>query len=206
MDSSIYTRPNKPRTMEVRKRSDIDAPSFAETKAPVEIHATSECHVTPLEVAARMVDYLEATQDMITLEPSAGTGNIVKALLDSGHTALELVAIERSQELCKVIRDRFKDSMACPQVDPLCDDFLEYAEKWDGATYPRIIMNPPFKKVRQHMAAAINMLGAGAYDDAVLVALVPVTYKHPDMIELEFLDNDTFASAKVNTKIIRIEK
>jgi hypothetical protein len=56
------------------------------------------------------------------------------------------------------------------------------------------------------MAAALSMLCRGAHDGASLVALVPVTYQHPDAEELETLPNDTFASAKVYTKIVRLEK
>lgn len=73
--------------------------------------------------------------------------------------------------------------------------------------YPRIIMNPPFSEVRKHIAAALTLLGRGGHEaHAVLVALVPTTFVHPNAETLEILPTDTFATAKVHTKIIRITK
>ncbi|MBL4656965.1 MAG: hypothetical protein JKX73_03120 [Flavobacteriales bacterium] len=66
-------------------------------------------------------------------------------------------------------------------------------------------MNPPFKKVRQHIKAALSLLGNGGHDCAVLIALVPITYQHEDMETLEELPRDTFSTAQVSTKIIRFE-
>jgi hypothetical protein len=84
--------------------------------------------------------------------------------------------------------------------------FLEYAEEWAGrGDYPRIIMNPPFKQVRKHMAAALSLLGRGGHScPAVLVALVPITFQHEDSLLMEELPNDTFSSCQVCTKIIRL--
>jgi hypothetical protein len=53
-------------------------------------------------------------------------------------------------------------------------------------------MNPPFSDVRKHISAALSLMGRdGHAEPATLVALVPV---------------DTFSTARVNTKIIRIRK
>ena len=52
------------------------------------------------------------------------------------------------------------------------------------------------------MNAALGLLEKGG----VLIALVPVSYSHPDETLLEKLPQDTFHSAKVNTKIIEIIK
>ncbi len=56
------------------------------------------------------------------------------------------------------------------------------------------------------MQAALNLLGSGGHDVATLVALVPITYQHDEAEELEILDRETFPTAAVNTKIIRIER
>jgi len=205
MNPSIYVRPDKPRTMEVTRRRDAPKISFKDTPKLVEVDTFTECHVTPSDVAERMVEYLEATTDMVTLEPSVGTGNLVKALLDDGHNPRELLMIERHHELHRLARERFKFEVPSYQQ---C--FLEYVEEWKDqgilGAFPRIIMNPPFKKVKQHMNTALTLLGAGAYDEAILVALVPITYQHDEMEEMEILPNDTFAHAKVNTKIIKFIK
>jgi len=190
--------------MAVTRRGGAPEMVLPELPEIITVDKCTECHVTPLEVARRMVSYLGGTGDYLTLEPSAGTGNLLQALYDSGHSSCELVAIERHINLCEQIRKRFKDKQ---YIDPLCECFLEYAKRARGKIeYPRIIMNPPFKLVKQHMKAAINLLGAGGHDSAVLVALVPITYNHDDGETMEELPRDTFSAAKVSTKIIRIEQ
>lgn len=170
----------------------------------VTVDRSTECHVTPLPVAARMVDYLGPVGDFLTLDPQAGTGNLIQALYDSGHSRYETVAIERHHELCNAIRRRFTGDQ---YIDPIQRCFLEYAAESAGRIeFPRIITNPPFRHVKKHMTAAISLLGRGGHDVASLVALVPITYQHPEAEELETLDRDTFPTAAVSTKIIRIER
>ena len=203
MNRSLYTRPNKPRY--VSSGDQVEVPVLAPSALPelIEVDRFTECHVTPLDVADRMVEYLGPTRDMLTLEPSAGTGNLIQALYDSGHSRFELTAIERHYGLCKTIQKRFKDNQ---YIDPIQQCFLEYADEAKGKIeFPRIIMNPPFRDVRKHMKAALSLLGFGGHELCTLIALVPSTYQHDDMETLETLNNETFSSAKVNTKIINIE-
>lgn len=195
---SIYTRPNKPLTIPVRKRGEV-AP-LEQITAPeiVAVDRATECHVTPDDVAARMVEYLGPQGDYLTLEPQAGTGQLARALLASGHSSCELCMIERHHKLAALLR---------PIGPTLNQCFLEYADEARGKIeFPRIIMNPPFREVRKHMAAALSLLGRGGHDLATLVALVPVTFDHPEAEELERLPIDTFSTARVYTKIIRIER
>lgn len=198
MKASVYSRPNKPKHLAVQYRGRVAERLPDPLPEPIEVHSSTECHVTPPDIASRMVDYLGPVGDFLTLEPSAGTGALLAALFESGHSQYETVAIERSQELCKAIRQR-----EGVRVDPICADFLEWAVERPGGLFPRIVMNPPFKLIRKHMDAAIRLLGTAGHDEAVLVALVPCTYDHPDMEHLESLGPDTFTSAKVNTKIVR---
>ncbi len=100
MDKTLYQRPNKPRTMLVTKRREAPEMAFSEVLKILTVDQHTECHVTPLEIAQRMVNYLGSTDDYLTLEPSAGTGNLLQALFDSGHSQNELVAIERDVSLC----------------------------------------------------------------------------------------------------------
>ena len=195
---SMYTRPNKPLIIEVKDRKEPSKIAPVEIVEPVIVDKATECHVTPDDVAERMVEYLGEQGDYLTLEPSAGTGQLVKALLASGHSDCELTAVERHFTLANQV------SRLCPTITSC---FLEYAEKWRGvAEFPRVIMNPPFKSVKKHVAAALSLMGRGGHDrPAVLVALVPITFKWEGMEELEILPSDTFSTAKVHTKIIRIE-
>lgn len=199
MDRSLYARPNKPRTLTVRKRGGVPPVAPLVTPAFVTVDAVTECHVTPPPVAARMVDYLCPEENSTVLEPEGGTGNLVAALIDSGYSFADVVIVERHNSLCRCIRERFNGHRSLTIVQ---DCFLSYAESQrDTARFSRVLMNPPFRHVKKHMDAAISLL---AERDAVLVALVPVTYDHPDAELCEVLERGTFHTANVTTKIIKI--
>lgn len=197
MKASVYTRPEKPLFMTVKRRRDFEALPKATPVEVVAVDKATECHVTPPDVAGRMVRYLGPVGDFLTLEPSAGTGNLSRALLASGHSPCELVQVERHIKLAAGLHSFGSVINRC---------FLEYAAEVVGKVeFPRVIMNPPFSDVRKHIAAALSLMGRHGHDcPPCLVALVPVTYHHNLAEELEVLPNDTFATAKVNTKIIRI--
>lgn len=196
---SIYSRPGKPMTIPVRKRCKVAPITFDKSQEPVYVDKSTECHVTPPAVAARMVSYLGGPGDKLTLEPSAGTGNLANALLDSGHSQYELTMIEKHIGLCKHLY---------PLGPVINKCFLEYAKEAQGKVhFPRVIMNPPFKAVKAHVNAALSLMGRDGHNcPARLVALVPVTFDHPEMETIEHLDETTFSTAKVRTKIIQIEK
>lgn len=196
---SIYTRPNKPLTIPVRKRGEPAPLELVKAPEVIAVDRFTECHVTPDDVARRMVEYLGPQGDYLTLEPSAGTGQLARALIAAGHSPQELTMIERHVTLARGLYEIGPTINRC---------FLEYAAEVQGqAKFPRIIMNPPFKQVRAHIKAALSLLGRGGHDcPAVLVALVPVTFQHDEAEELEELPADTFATARAHTKIIRIER
>lgn len=199
MKASVYKRPDKPLRIPVRRRGDFPPVGTVEIAEPIIVDKATECHVTPPDVAARMVEYLGRQGDFLTLEPSAGTGNLVRALLESGHSDCELTMVERHCGLANQL------SRLGPVINRC---FLEYAEEARGkVAFPRVIMNPPFSAVKKHIAAALSLMGQNGHQEpATLVALVPVTFEHPDAETLETLPPDTFATAKVHTKIIRITR
>lgn len=196
---AIYFRPNKPLTIPVRKRGEVAPLSQIEAPEIIAVDRATECHVTPDDVAGRMVDYLGPQGDYLTLEPSAGTGQLARALLAFGHSPRELTMIERHHQLAAMTRKIGPTIHGC---------FLDYADEVKGrAAFPRIIMNPPFREVRKHIAAALSLLGrAGHAEPATLVALVPVTFEHPEAEHLETLPPETFSLARVHTKIIRVRR
>ena len=204
MNPALYTRPNKPPRMVVTRRREAPAVALPALPEPLIVDSFTECHVTPLNAAARMVEYLDLDDgDYLVLEPEAGTGNIIQALRDSGQPLSSLVAVERHARLCSAIQSRFENDFP---IVPVNACFLEYAEAVKGKIeYPRIIMNPPFSAVRKHMKAALSLLGFGGHDTATLIALVPMTYTHEDAKTIEELGRDTFSTAAVLSKIIRIE-
>jgi len=202
MDKALYTRPNKPDMLYTKSRPrNTEPPPVPDIPGPVVVDKATDCYVTPPDVAARMVEYLGASPDMLTLEPSAGTGNLLQELLDSGHSMFEIIGNEMNLSLAAALESRF-----CGAFPIMRQDFLEYATDNAGKQFPRILMNPPFRKVKAHMQAALSLLGTHDHDSAVLVALVPITYQHPEAERLEELPRDTFAGITVNTKLIRIER
>ena len=204
MNKDVYSRPNKPDRLTVTRRGEVPTQALPPVPEIIEVDRYSECHVTPAPIAARMVEYLGPTGDFLTLEPSAGTGNLIEALYQSGHSRHELTAIERHHALCGQIRKRFSGDQ---YIDPIQRCFLEYANDAQGRIeFPRIIMNPPFRAVKKHIAAALSLFGQSGHDCATLVALVPITYEHEEAEELEELGRDTFPAAAVYTKIIRIAR
>ena len=202
MDKSLYTRPNKAKTMIVKNRRRAPTQALPELPPIVAIGRDSECHVTPENAANTMVEALEAATDDNVLEPQAGTGNLVKALLDYGHSPSRITMVERSYQLCEGLKLRFDISLV---PDPINQCFLEYAKASKSTVgYSRIMCNPPFRKAKAHVNAALDLLTTYANRNAILVALVPITFKHDEAELIEILPNDTFTTAAVHTKIIRI--
>lgn len=200
MDSSVYQRPNKPLFKTVSRRQEAPAMARPKRHTVTTVHTSTECHVTPLPTAQLMVDYFYdlRAEDKI-LEPHFGTGNLISALLDDGIDPNQITGIERATALHTLTRERFTDSEELTLINSC---FLEYAANANNTRYNRIIMNPPFRKVKQHMNAAISLLDVHR---AQLIALVPITYDHPKMDTLEVLPNTTFDHIKINTKLISIE-
>ncbi|MES0884367.1 methyltransferase type 11 [Roseibium sp. SCP14] len=200
MKKSVYSRPSKPMFITVQRRNSRAIPKAPEINEPLVVDKFSECHVTPFAVARRMVEYLGPQGDYNTLEPSAGTGALVSALLASGHSQNEICAVERHHKLAAQV-----GKLGVPVIQAC---FLDYAEEVKGKVeFPRIIMNPPFSQVRKHIKAALSLLGRNGHDEpAALVALVPITYEHEDAETLETLPEDTFSMCTVRTKIVRIER
>ncbi|ERP93200.1 hypothetical protein Q669_31620 [Labrenzia sp. C1B10] len=198
MKKSVYSRPNKPMFIPVQRRDSGAIPEVRGIQEPLVIDRASECHVTPADVAARMVDYLGRPGDLNTLEPSAGTGALVSALLASGHSPNEICAVERHHKLARSVRRL--------GVAVFEECFLEYVERVRGRVeFPRIIMNPPFSQVRKHMKAARSLLGRNGHQGpATLVALVPITFEHENAETMEILPEDTYSTCRVRTKIVRI--
>lgn len=196
MKPSCYTRPDKPLRLPVtpRRGREVVPAAFKAAAPPVAVDRASECHVTPPDVAARMVEYLGDYAGPI-LEPSAGTGNLVAALIAAGADPGDIVAVERHLTLAAGLQSRF------PGVAVYPEDFLEHAAA-DCGRFGAVIINPPFSAARAHIAAAISVLAPGG----VMVALVPVTFRHDYAEEIETLTPDTFAAARVHTKLIRLEK
>lgn len=197
MDRSVYTRPDKPRTLTVKQRRGAPERALVNMPKVVEVDRFTECHVTPLETGLMMVDYLCGRSDGDLLEPQAGTGNLIQALIEGGYYSNNILGVERHVNLKNVLDNRFKHF---PSVELVQGCFLEYAKNESNKKFSNILMNPPFKHALKHVEAALSLLEK----DGCLVALVPSTFKFENSEELFTLSNNTFQSTKVITKVIRI--
>lgn len=199
MHKSIYTRPNKPKSTIAPPKVELETLTVEPRAKPLVVDKSTECHVTPKAWADLLVEYLELEPDDQVLEPSAGTGNLVQALIDAGHSDERITSIEKHYILNESLCSRF----GCGLGAMYHEDFLVWAETRiaTGIKYEKIIMNPPFREVRKHIETAMKLVRFTGY----LVAIVPNSFEHPSFEELDELPRDAFGACKVNTKIVRYQ-
>lgn len=113
---------------------------------------TFQLFPTPPDLAERMVRIAGIELTHRTLEPSAGTGNILSAILATPGRLI--VAIEIQPKLAKLIAQH-----RIPIV--ICKDFLDC--NGSLGSFDRIIMNPPFVNGAdiKHIEHALTMLKPG---------------------------------------------
>jgi phospholipid N-methyltransferase len=128
-------------------------------KSGVQVVVAPQLFPTPPGLAARMVELAEIQPGMCVLEPSAGTGNLVRAILQSEPEA-HVDLIEINPALCKSL-EAFGFSVACADFlaatseEPVCPD------SEDG--FDRVVMNPPFGQAQDvaHIKHALTFLAPG---------------------------------------------
>jgi protein-L-isoaspartate O-methyltransferase len=136
---------------------------MAETlKAGVQVVAAPQLFPTPPELARRVVELAEIEPGQCVLEPSAGTGNLCRAVIDSVDT--EVLAYEINSALCSQLARTFPSY----KVKAVCSDFLQVSD-FMGA-YPRIVMNPPFADSQDiaHVRHAYKFLAPGGRMVAIM--------------------------------------
>lgn len=114
---------------------------------------------------ARMIDIFKGKYDINVLEPSAGKGDLIKAVhrsFESGwysdryryefhYSACEIDPILRNY--LKGVSGNKEENM--PEINIVGDDFLQY-DSWQP--YDVIIMNPPFANGDKHLLHAIELM------------------------------------------------
>jgi 16S rRNA G1207 methylase RsmC len=105
---------------------------------------------TPPDLATRVVKLADIEPHHRILEPSAGTGNLIRALYQAG--ANHITAVEIDTSMCEYLRG-FVESVHCA-------DFLAWST---NLKFDRIVMNPPFKNGSdiKHIKRAIELLAPG---------------------------------------------
>lgn len=153
--------PAEPRPVWVPRDKGPEAEKFEGMKeslrAGVQVVSANQLFPTPPAIARRLVELAEMYDGAKVLEPSAGTGNLLRALYDGPAIPGAVCALELNQGLWRQLQSGFG-----PKVDCLCGDFLECspgsfdigrppqspakaAELLGLGKYDRVIMNPPFE-------------------------------------------------------------
>jgi SAM-dependent methyltransferase len=132
-------------------------------KAGIKVVSAPQLFPTPPELAARMVREAEIQPGDRVLEPSAGTGSLLRAIvdyeriLDRAGPAAHVVAVEVSQTLAFALPKHLAshvaavDFLSLPLNDPTLGEF------------DRIVMNPPFENATDinHIRHAWQFLKPG---------------------------------------------
>lgn len=166
----------------------------------MEVSASSQLFVTPENECARLVELAGISADDSILEPSAGTGAILRAIRATVPDAV-CDAIEISGALCEFLRKEFEG------VNVICRDFLQYPDSGTAPRYSRIIMNPPFNQGAdiKHIIHAYSLLKPGGVLTAVCLDGPRQNEKLKPLADhWERLPRGTFAYTDVATVIMRL--
>ena len=131
-------------------------------KTGVQVAVAPQLFPTPPPLATRMAKLAGIEYHDRVLEPSAGTGNLLRAIIDAEPTA-QICAVEVNQALCDAISSGFMIG-----GEALCQDFLTCNTEQIGR-FRKILMNPPFHNGADvaHVKHALRFLER----DGVLVGI-----------------------------------
>ena len=191
---------------------DVDPRQTLTLDAGAVVHRqqTLQAFDTPDPVCDQIVAFAAAGRGAMCLEPSAGTGAIVRAMLRAGVRAADILAVEIDE-----IRARGLDQTIDAGVRVIQGDFLQWPSE---IHFDAIVMNPPFHggdDVR-HVEHAFSMLAPGGRLVAIIApaSLTKCTRPFVDLQRLvkihgtlvEQLPRGTFADTDIATSIIRLER
>lgn len=179
----------------------------------VQVVSAPQLYPTPADLAARMVELADIRMGSRVLEPSAGTGALLRALpgvLPWGacrQTWVEVFAIEISPEVTKALRG---ENLA---HTVRCADFLEITVTELGQ-FDCVLMNPPFsgasdiahiQHARQFLKLGGRLVAICANGPRQQAILQPLAEESGGFYEP--LPADTFkeAGTSVNTALLMIE-
>lgn len=139
--------------------SGVDAKDFEAIREQlnqgVKVVSVPQLFPTPAPLAARMVAIANVERGHTVLEPSAGTGSILRAIREATAGGAIQTAIEINGRLC----DRLRIVEAGAMVHQR--DFLQC--NGDLGRFDRVLMNPPFANGQDiaHIQHALQMLKPG---------------------------------------------
>lgn len=171
-------------------------------KAGVQVVAAPQLFPTPDPVAAQLVAGLGVRNGDRVLEPSAGTGAILKALFRATtHLALhDVVAVEINRDLAAALE-------ATWNADVKAADFLTLFRDDLGGRFDRIVGNPPFADGAdiEHALHMIHLLAPGGRLRVIVGAGPKQRHKFVNLLaprggRWEDLPADSFASSGTNVR------
>lgn len=167
--------------------------------ANLKLDGKCQFYPTPVELADKMVNSIKDWREINTvLEPSAGTGNILKALAikeKCSYMRFEVDCIEIQPELRAILKENFsrrnyyelssekKQQLFVQEPTIVGDDFLKFDT---FKHYDLIIMNPPFNEGDKHLLKALEMQKNGG---AIVCLLNAETIRNPYSNERKQLAN-----------------
>lgn len=162
------------------------------------VHADTQLFVSPDPVCQKLVTLGDIRPGNRVLEPSAGTGAILRAVLAAEPSAC-CHCVEMNAALAEHLKITF------PTVGVTCADFLGHSQQ---PVYDRIIMNPPFRHGDdlKHIRHALSMLAPGGKLVAVCASGPRQQRAFKDIATwMEELPGGTFVYTGVSTMIVRID-
>lgn len=115
---------------------------------------------TPLSVAEKLLTDVNWNKIQTVLEPSAGKGDLVKAIVqkvaDSDQKSIEIDCIEIDPNLRSILQYGFtgEQTQDTSEFHIVHDDFLTFDSR---KCYDLIVMNPPFANGDSHLLKALEL-------------------------------------------------
>lgn len=131
----------------------------AAVKAGVQVVSAPQLFPTPAALAAEVVARAEIGPGDRVLEPSAGTGALLRAIVDAAHgragPAPSVTAVEINRQLADALPAHLAERV-------ICADFLT-CDPGRLGLFDRIVMNPPFQNAADidHVVHALGFLAPG---------------------------------------------
>ena len=199
----LLTEAPEPTRLAGREQTPPDIAAMRQAlKDGVQVAVAPQLFPTPPALAARMAELAGIEYHDRVLEPSAGTGNILRAIVDAEPTA-EIHAVEINRALCDAL-----PAGLMADGEALCADFLECTTEQLGR-FRRIVMNPPFADGLdiKHIKHALHFLAR----DGRLVAICANGPRqqaelHPLATTWEELPEATFADTNVRAVLMTVQR
>lgn len=179
-------------------------------RAGIKVVSAPQLFPTAPDVARQLVDAADVQPGQRVLEPSAGTGNLIRAIVNrfTGADCGIIVAVEINPQLVNVLRE-FRNKLVYANennLDIRCADFLTC--NGDLGKFHRIVMNPPFKDAAdiKHILHARTLLKPNGRL-AAICANGPRQQKTLKPIAREWIDlpPQSFDGTNVNAAIVVID-